>query len=105
MEFNKSDLISDLNLYMETYAREYTKKASEEFVKVAKETIIDTFYNAYSPIYYDRTYDLMDNSYVSYFHDNGTHMYGGVIINDDNMSDYMNSWSDTTTYTSSADVI
>ena len=62
MEFNRADLIADLELYFKTYAREYAKSASEEFTELAKKTIVDVYYGAYSPKYYHRTDDLAGNS-------------------------------------------
>ena len=47
------------------------------------------FYNDYRPKYYDRTFDLLRNSYIPYLHNNGTTYYGGVRITSDLMSPYI----------------
>ena len=41
-----------------------------------------------NPKYYDRTFDLLNNSYSLYYHNNGRKIYGGVRISADNMQDY-----------------
>lgn len=92
MEINRQALIADVELYLKTYAKTYTQDAAEQFTDAAKQTIIDVFYGQYDPMYYDRTDDLKNNSYYKYHHDNGSTMYGGVIISDRDMSDYVNTW-------------
>lgn len=92
VSFNKQALKSDIELYLKTYAFSYARSAAEKYTEAAKKTIIDVYYGQYDPIYYDRTNDLMDNSYYKYFKNNGTTVYGGVVISDRDMTDYVNIW-------------
>ena len=82
-----SGLEGDIRKYLKTYAKSYAKQAEKQFTKNAQ-TCIEMFYNDYSPIYYDRTFDLLNNSYKPYFKNNGTAYYGGVRITADFMSPY-----------------
>lgn len=87
MDLDRNLLEKDIKHYLKSYAHAYAKTASVEITKMA-ESAIRTFYDQYSPKYYDRTFDLRDKSYSPYFHDNGQVMYGGVRINSDEMMDY-----------------
>lgn len=105
MEFNKQDLVNDVELFLKTYAQSYAKGASKRFTEAAKQTIVDVFYNAYSQKYYDRTDDLRNNSAYEYFKDNGTCLYGGVVIGDRDMSDYINNWHGNNSITPASSVV
>lgn len=87
VEINIKDLENDILKYMRTFSKAYAKEGEKQITKKAK-YCIEKFYSDYSPIYYDRTYDLKDNSYVSYYHDNGKTFYGGVRITSDFMNPY-----------------
>lgn len=82
-------LREDIRKYLRTFAESYCKDAEREITKMAK-CAIEEFYSSYSPRYYDRTFDLRDNSYEPYYKDNGKVIYGGVRISSDNMRDYKN---------------
>lgn len=87
MEFDSRALQKEIDVYLRTYAIAYCKKASQELCKMAKYAI-QRFYNDYTPDYYDRTFDLLRNSYSPYYHDNGKAIYGGVRIHSENMKPY-----------------
>ena len=87
MAVDQKALIKDLKKYMYTFADEYCHEAATEITKIAKYAI-EQFYNDYSPDYYDRTYDLRENSYSRYYHNNGRAIYGGVRINSEKMQPY-----------------
>ena len=80
-------LEEDILKYMKTFSKAYAKEGSKQITKKAQ-SCIEMFYRDYTPKYYDRTYDLKDNSYVPYYHDNGKAYYGGVRITADFMSPY-----------------
>ncbi|WP_346961244.1 hypothetical protein [Clostridium sp.] len=89
-EINENLLREDIRKYLRTFAESYCRDAEREITKMAKYAI-ENFYSDYSPIYYDRTFDLRDNSYESYYKDNGSIVYGGVRIYSDKMRDYKSS--------------
>lgn len=91
MSFEKS-LEKDLQKWVKTYAEAYCRQAALELTETAKYAI-QKFYDDYNPRYYDRTYDLRDNSYSLYYHNNGRKIYGGVRISAINMQDYKNGTS------------
>ena len=84
---NNAKIRSDILKYMETYAKTYCKEASRLLTEKAEEAT-SKFYNDYTPEYYIRTNDFKDNSYESYYHNNGKRVYGGVRLGSKNMSDY-----------------
>ena len=88
MSFQQS-LEKDLKKWVKTYAQAYCKQAAIELTETAKYAI-QKFYNDYDPDYYDRTYNLLNNSYSLYYHNNGKKIYGGVRISSVNMNDYKN---------------
>ena len=87
MEFNEKDFQKDIDKWMRTYAEAYCKQAQKDITRMA-ENAIDNFYREYTPIYYNRTDDLLNNSYSPYYHDNGRRIYGGVRISSANMQPY-----------------
>ena len=93
MEFNDMALRQDLQKWMRIYAEAYCKQAAREITEMASEAI-DKFYRDYAPkdgkkpLYYNRTEDLLKNSYSPYYHDNGRAIYGGVRISSANMQPY-----------------
>lgn len=80
-------LEEDILKYMKTFSQEYAKEGSRQITRQAQ-SCIEMFYRDYTPKYYDRTYDLMNKSYVPYLHNNGKAYYGGVRITADFMSPY-----------------
>ena len=98
IKMDLSGLEGDIRKYLKTYAKSYAKQAEKQFTKNAQ-TCIEMFYNDYSPIYYDRTFDLLNNSYKPYFKNNGTTYYGGVRITADFMSPYYSGGIMSHTYT------
>lgn len=86
------DIQADVKKYLETYARESSKYAAKKLTEKAQ-YCIEQFYKDYSPDYYDRTYDLRDNSYSPYVHNNGRVYFGGVRISSDDMSPYYSGFS------------
>ena len=105
MEINIAALRADVYKYIKSFGEKYTSQAAEKFTEAARETIIDVFYGAYSPMYYHRTDDLANNSYYKYKHNNGSKMYGGVVISSRDMSDYSNSWQSLKSVTPASDVV
>lgn len=87
VQFDKNALLRDAQRYMETFAYNYAKEASNQLTKKAK-SCIEMFYNDYTPRYYKRTDDLRDNSIQSYFHNNTREYRGGVRISPEKMSPY-----------------
>ena len=94
---DKVKLEKDLKKYGECFCRTYANKAADEITKFAK-VAIEQFYNDYSPLYYNRTDDLKNNSYFRYYKDNGKTVRGGVRISSKNMKDYVNGNQITSAY-------
>lgn len=84
---NIAALQADVKKFLRTYAQSFGQEAARIGPEVAK-TAISSFYGAYSPKYYDRTENLLNNSYQRYYKDNGTTIYGGVRISSANMNSY-----------------
>lgn len=93
INFTKEELEArkEIKEYLRTFAITYAKEAAKELTKTAKYAI-SSFYEDYTPMVYDRTYDLLNNSYRAYYHDNGRRIYGGVRIDAEKMSPYMDSF-------------
>ena len=87
MELNDIALRQDIQKWMRTYAEAYCKQAAKEITAMASQAI-DRFYQEYTPKYYNRTEDLLNNSYSPYYHDNDRKIYGGVRISSANMQPY-----------------
>ena len=87
MEINEEALQRDINQFLTTYAISFGNEAANKITKLAGQAI-QVFYDQYTPKYYDRYEDLLNNSYIRYYHNNGRAVYGGVAINADNMQDY-----------------
>ena len=88
MELNDMALRQDIQKWMRAYAEAYCKQATKEITEMASEAI-DKFYQDYTPKYYNRTEDLLNNSYSPYYHDNGKAIYGGVRISSARMQPYV----------------
>lgn len=87
IKIDKKGLEEDIIKYMKTFSKVYTQEGAKQITNKAQKSI-NMFYNDYTPKFYDRTYDLKNNSYVPYYHDNGKIFYGGVRITSDFMSPY-----------------
>jgi hypothetical protein len=87
MELNDIAIRQDIQKWMRTYAEAYCKQAAKDITRMASQAI-DRFYQEYTPKYYNRTEDLLNNSYSPYYHDNGKAIYGGVRISSANMQPY-----------------
>ena len=83
---------NEIKDYLRTYALTFCSIAADELTRTAESAIAE-FYNDYEPKFYERTFDLRDNSYRRYFHDNGRRVYGGVRISADKMQPYGNIWT------------
>lgn len=81
-------LTNDLTKYAWNFARGYSRYVMTEYTSYAQ-SAIQAFYNAYDPEFYDRTYDLLNNSYIPYYKESAKAVYGGVSIGPDKMSDYV----------------
>lgn len=86
-KINEKALKDDILKYMKTFSEAYVKEGSKQLTNEAK-YCIEQFYEDYTPHFYNRTYDLRDNSYRPYIHNNGRIYYGGVRITSDFMSPY-----------------
>ena len=80
-------LEEDLLRYMKTFSKAYAQESCKQITQKAQ-ACIEMFYRDYTPYYYDRTFDLLRDSYVPYLHNNGKAYYGGVRITSDLMSLY-----------------
>lgn len=98
IKIDLSGVKSDMKKYLKTYCESYAKEASKQLTEKAQ-SCIETFYRDYIPKIYDRTEDLLKNSYVSYYKYNGKAYYGGVRITADFMSPYYSSGIMNHTYT------
>lgn len=87
MYINERGLQKDINKYLKTFAETYCKQAQQEITEMARDAI-QKFYDSYDPNYYNRTDDLLHNSYSPYYHNNGRNVYGGVRIHSNNMQPY-----------------
>lgn len=84
---NTQKLEEDIDLYVKTFAKAYAHEAAKEITKLAQ-LAIQRFYDDYTPRYYNRTDDLLKNSYKPYVHNNGRAIYGGVVVTHKNMDEY-----------------
>lgn len=82
-------LEKDLEKWVKSYSEGYCKQAASLITLMARDAI-DLFYAQYVPIYYNRTDDLLHNSYSPYYHNNGKAIYGGVKISATDMQPYNN---------------
>lgn len=80
-------LWDECSTFLETFATTFCKNAADELTKTA-EYAISEFYNDYEPSWYDRTYELKNNSYKRYYKNNGRRAWGGVYIGDKYMTPY-----------------
>lgn len=80
-------LEEDILKYMKIFSKAYAQEGSKQITKKAQ-SCIEMFYRDYTPKYYDRTYDLKNNSYTPYLHNSGDTYYGGVRITSDFMAPY-----------------
>lgn len=87
MAINERALEKEIKKYLKTYAETYCRQASKELTEFAKDAI-QKFYDDYTPKYYNRTYDLLNNSFEPYYHNNGRVIYGGVRITSSAMQPY-----------------
>lgn len=87
MAINKDKLVKDLETWIYSYSNAYCDRAADLLTESARLAILD-FYNSYKPLEYDRYYDLRDNGYKRYKHNNGKNMYGGVYIGYQYMDEY-----------------
>lgn len=83
----KRDIVNMFNATMSAYC----KKAADELTETAKYAISE-FYKDYQPDWYDRTYNLKNNSYKRYYKNHSSHFTGrftgGVYIGTDYMKTY-----------------
>lgn len=90
---NEADLQRDLDLYMHTYCNAIAAFARDELDKYAAEAI-SQFYGAYTPRVYDRTFDLRDNAYHTFYMKNWYYRkqknsyVGGIQFDSRNMQPY-----------------
>ena len=98
VKIDASGIETDMRKYIETYAKSYAKEATKQLTNQAQ-SCIEMFYRDYTPKIYDRTEDLLRNSYVPYYHNNGRTYYGGVRITADFMSPYYSGGIMNHTYT------
>lgn len=82
-------LEKDLEKWIKVYSTEFCKEAADKITDKAKDAI-RRFYEEYTPEYYNRTDDLLENSYSRYYHNNGKKVYGGVRLHSLNMQPYKN---------------
>lgn len=94
MNYNdeEKEIRKEIKDYLRTFAITYAKEAAKGLTETAAYAIAE-FYKDYTPRYYDRTEDLLNNSYRYYYKDNGRRVYGGVRIDAEKMSPYMNNWN------------
>ena len=90
MYINEKELQKDINKYLKSFAETYCKQATIAITDMARNAI-QRFYDEYEPEYYNRTDDLLNNSYSPYYHNNGRNVYGGVRIHSGNMQPYVGS--------------
>lgn len=88
-KINKNAIKKDVEKYLKTFAKTYADEASKELTNAASNKI-GQYYKDYTPKYYDRTDDLLKNSFSKYTHNNGRKYYGGVLINSEKMQSYHN---------------
>ena len=98
IQIDINGLKKDIRKYLKTYAETYAKESSRQITIKAK-SCIERFYSDYKPIYYDRTFDLLNNSYMPYYKNNGKAFYGGVRVTSDSMSPYYSGGIMSHTYT------
>lgn len=87
MSINAGQIKADLKKFVETYSKAGAKACEEEFTKQAQKAIQD-FYGSYDPKEYIRTDEMLNKSYIKYYHNNGNTIYGGVKIWSDEMDAY-----------------
>ena len=70
----QAEIDADIKKFVEIYCKTGAKIAGEEFEKRAKKAI-QAFYNDYSPTWYDRTGNMMNNSFRKYYHNNSDKLF------------------------------
>lgn len=86
-KLDKKIIEDDINKLTKIYCYAIRDIAAEEFTKCAM-LVIQWFYQTYTPSQYDRTYNLMNNSYRPYKNISGDALYGGVQISSEWMDEY-----------------
>lgn len=87
MAIDKQAIQADVEKFVKIYCSTGARITADIFTKIASLTIQE-FYNDYSPKYYDRTFDMRDNSYKKYLHNNGRSYTGGVRISPNSLDSY-----------------
>jgi len=89
MAIRTKSLGNDIRQYLKAFATRYAQEGAKEITALAGPAI-QSYYDQYAGYkkYYNRTEDLLKNSYVRYYHNNGRAVYGGVAINAQHMQDY-----------------
>lgn len=82
--------VKKLNKRAREECRLFATMAADKFTELAA-TAIAQFYADYTPAYYDRTYDMLNNSYRRYYLNKGNRYYGGVIGDSSGLSEYVGS--------------
>lgn len=90
VEINKK-AVKEISVNIEQALKEYrilcAAKTADKLTKKAQESIRQ-FYADYPPKVYDRTFELLKNSYKRYYKNNGRTVYAGVEITSQDMSPY-----------------
>lgn len=87
MSVQPEQIRADIKKFVEIYCKAGARIASEEFTRRAEDAIMN-FYLDYSPTWYDRTYNMLENSYSKWYKNNSNIIYGGVKISSDKMGAY-----------------
>lgn len=89
MEFKNTNA---LNVYIEKQVKNFLLEAGVEVGKVIKEYIQERFYDAYDPLKYDRTYQLLNSVTCTEVKQIGNTYQIEVYLNTDGVNYY--SWED-----------
>ena len=89
IEINEQLIKKDLEKFIDTFGKTLASKVADKSVADAK-AVLEEFYLDYQPRYYNRTFDLLNNSYHRYYKNHTTTFYGGVILSSKRMRDYKN---------------
>lgn len=85
---NERKLLNDVDKYINSYCKGYCKEAIKLLTEKTRMSVRQ-FYEDYTPVKYERTFDFRDNSYVPYYHNNSHgYYYAGVRMTSMNMQDY-----------------
>ena len=105
VSIDRKNIQKDLHDFLQTFAETITKTAADKITADAKASI-EEYYLDYQPKYYNRTFDLLHNSFYRHYENHGHTYWGGVVLSPGKMKNYITRGflSNTQTITKKEDV-